>query len=268
MLLNIVHDTHYRYTTPVRHSIQVLRLTPRPDPLQRILHWNISAPRRLWSAADAYGNRSHTLVVSEPHEDIRVVAQGVVEVTPPAQAGLLPHAPERLSPLVFLTATALTAADEAVRSFADRHCNGAPTSVEDLLQLATAVAAVLAYRSGITESHTPAGVALAHGFGVCQDHAHLFIACCRLRGVPARYVSGYVEVAEDPHAASHAWAEAWLPDTGWVSVDVTHGNLVTDHHCSLAVGRDFDSASPLRGVRTGGGGEALEVRVVVDTGQQ
>ena len=109
MLLDIVHETLYRYTTPVRHSIQVLRLTPRPDPLQRVRHWRISAPKRTWAGDDAYGNRCHTLVVSESHHEIRVVVEGTVEVAAPAQPGVLPVAPERLSPLVYLTSTPLTA---------------------------------------------------------------------------------------------------------------------------------------------------------------
>lgn len=263
MLLNISHETHYRYTTPVRHSIQMLRLTPRADPLQRLMHWNIQAPKRLWAGDDAYGNRYHTLVVSEPHTEIKVVAQGVVDVAAPARAGLLPLATERLSPLAFLMATPLTEPVPAVRAFADARFPASLKDAADFLPLANAIAGTLDYRSGITESHTSAGEALAHGYGVCQDHAHLFIACCRLKNVPARYVSGYVEVGDSDHAASHAWTQAWLPDLGWVSIDVTHGVLVTDRHCGLAVGRDFESASPIRGVRTGGGGETLGVAVSV-----
>lgn len=267
MRLNIFHETRYSYTTPVRHSIQMLRLTPRADPLQRVMQWNIQAPKRLWAGDDAYGNHYHTLVVSEPHTEIKVVAQGVVEVTAPARPGLLPMMSERLSPLAFLMATPLTEPVAAVRAFADARFPTSLSEAADFLPLAHAIAGALDYRSGITESHTSAGEALAHGYGVCQDHAHLFIACCRLKNVPARYVSGYVEVGDSELAASHAWTQAWLPDLGWVSVDVTHGVLVTDHHCGLAIGRDFDSASPIRGVRTGGSGETLGVTVSVLTGQ-
>lgn len=267
MLLNIFHETHYKYTTPVRHSIQMLRLTPRADPLQRVLQWDIQAPKRLWAGDDAYGNRYHTLVVSELHTEIRVVAQGLVDVTAPAQAGLLPLMKERLSPLAFMMHTPLTDPDAAVRAFADAHFPGKLNSPEDFLPLAHAIADSLTYRAGVTESHTPVHQALEHGYGVCQDHAHLFIACCRLKNVPARYVSGYVEVGDSDQVASHAWAQAWLPELGWVSVDVSHGNLITDHHCALAIGRDFASASPIRGVRTGGAGESLDVSVYVSIAQ-
>jgi transglutaminase-like putative cysteine protease len=102
---------------------------------------------------------------------------------------------------------------------------------------------------------------------VCQDHAHLFIACCRARGVPARYVSGYVDPGHDEEAASHAWADVWVEGDGWVSVDITHRVLARERHCRLAVGRDYLSAAPVRGVRTGGGDESLHVEVSVRSGQ-
>jgi len=100
---------------------------------------------------------------------------------------------------------------------------------------------------------------LAHG--VCQDQAHVFIACCRARGVPARYVSGYVYPGDAPHSASHAWADVYLADHGWISIDVTHRMFASDSLCRLAVGRDYMSASPVRGVRIGGGEESMDVRV-------
>jgi transglutaminase-like putative cysteine protease len=96
---------------------------------------------------------------------------------------------------------------------------------------------------------------------VCQDQAHVFIACCRARGIPARYVSGYVHPGDAPHAASHAWADAYLPEQGWISIDVTHRRFASSSLCRLAIGRDYLSASPVRGVRIGGGDETMEARV-------
>ncbi len=123
------------------------------------------------------------------------------------------------------------------------------------------------YQSGITEVTSTAAHALELGRGVCQDHAHLFIACCRARGVPARYVSGYVDPGHDEEAASHAWADVWVEGEGWVSVDVTHRVFARERHCRLAIGRDYLSAAPVRGVRTGGGDETLHVEVSVRSGQ-
>jgi transglutaminase-like putative cysteine protease len=206
------------------------------------------------------------LVVRQPHSEVTVAVTGTVEIDAPSHPGLLPAVAERLSPLTYLAATRLTEADPAIEEMAASHLPGRPDSPRPLLALADAIEDSISYRTGVTHASTTAAQALAAGFGVCQDHAHLFIACCRSRGIPARYVSGYVDPGEVQHAASHAWVDAWLPATGWVSVDVTHRTLVSDRHCRLAVGRDYDSASPVRGLRTGGGEEAMRVavRVVAD----
>ena len=119
----------------------------------------------------------------------------------------------------------------------------------------------------MTDVTTAANQVLAMGHGVCQDHAHLFLACARGLGVPARYVSGYLYTTAE-HAASHAWADIWLPGAGWTSVDITNRQFASECHCRLAVARDYDSASPVRGVRNGGGEESMEVTVQVQTAAQ
>jgi transglutaminase-like putative cysteine protease len=266
MRLSIHHETLYRYSAPVRHSTQVLRLTPRSEPHQRILRWNVRAPSRLVPALDAFGNLSHTLVVREPHSAIRVMVSGVVDIAAPARPGALASSGERLSPLAFLAPTRLTRPNPELIAFAARHLPERAAGAQAFLALAEAIEDAVAYRPGTTQTTTTAAEVLTAGNGVCQDHAHLFIACCRIRGVPARYVSGYIDPGDVDHAASHAWVDAWS-ETGWISVDVTHRMLVSDRHCRLAVGRDYDSASPVRGVRVGGGEEVLQVDVRVDADQ-
>ena len=258
MRLSIRHETTYRYTTPAHYSIQQLRLTPRVEPQQRVLNWQIDAPGRLQRFTDAYGNVTHTMVLTAPHDSIRVVVTGSVDIG----AGGADPTDRDLSPLVFAVATPLTAADEPVREFAKRHLRNKDRPA-DYLALAESVCAAVAYESGITEVTSTAAHALEIGRGVCQDHAHLFIACCRAAGIPARYVSGYVDPGHSDQAASHAWAEVWIEGEGWVSVDVTHRVLAREQHCRLAIGRDYLSAAPVRGVRTGGGEESLRVQVSV-----
>jgi transglutaminase-like putative cysteine protease len=260
MRLSIRHETTYRYTTPAHYSIQQLRLTPRVEPHQRVLSWRIDAPGRLQRFTDAYGNVTHTMVLTAPHDAIRVVVTGSVDIG--AFTGGVDHPDRELSPLVFSVATPLTAADEAVHAFAARHLRKKDRTA-DFLALAEGICAAVAYESGITEVTSTAAHALEVGRGVCQDHAHLFIACCRAVGVPARYVSGYVDPGHSDQAASHAWAEVWIEGEGWVSVDVTHRELAREQHCRLAIGRDYLSAAPVRGVRTGGGEESLRVQVSV-----
>ncbi|WP_286891962.1 transglutaminase family protein [Achromobacter sp. UBA2119] len=262
----ITHVTHYRYTAPVNYSIQTLRLTPRDDEHQRVLRWHIEAPGELDKQVDAFGNITHTLTLNQPHSDIELRVSGQVLVAPLTR-GVLGSEDSRLPVHAYCVPTRLTQADETILAFARAVLpNGLSTS-DDILKLATAIHGRVAYVPGTTDVTTAADQVLALGLGVCQDHAHLFLACVRGLAVPARYVSGYLYTTAE-HAASHAWADVWLPDVGWTSVDITNNQFASECHCRLAVGRDYDSASPVRGVRTGGGEESMEISVQVQVGAQ
>lgn len=265
MQLSIRHETRYSYSTPLSYSIQMLRLAPRDEPQQRVRRWQIQTPGERHDFLDAFGNRNQMITLGGPHQEICLIASGEVEVAPLIN-GRLP-AKETLSPLVFTTSNRLTQQTPAIAEFAHRHL---PLSRRNLpaayLQLADAIRAAVAYESGITVVTTTAADALRAERGVCQDHAHLFIACCQVHGIAARYVSGYIDPGDTPHAESHAWVDVWIDDgidAGWVSIDVTHARYASDAHCRLAVGRDYESAAPVRGVRRGGGMESLWVRVDV-----
>ena len=258
MQLSILHRTHYRYAAPVSYSIQQLRLTPRDEPHQRTLRWKVKTPVQATAARDAYGNLVHTLTLTRAHEEVEIEARGEVEVDA-LHEGRLGEAAGAPPPLSYLAHTPLTAPDDALRDFAARHLSSSTRHA--LLDLAHAIAGTIAYLPGTTEVTSTAAQAFALGNGVCQDHAHVFIAACRLRGLPARYVSGYVHPSDAPHAASHAWADVFLDGDGWISIDVTHRAYASQHLCRLAVGRDYATAGPVRGVRVGGGDETLEVRV-------
>lgn len=267
MHLAIRHETVYHFSQPASYTIQLVRLTPRGDGRQRIRNWFIETPGRRHRHVDAFDNICHTLVVETPHDELRVAVHGVVEVGELVDGRLdTPmHVEEAAVPReVFLVPTDLTRADASIRTFVDDalpHGIAAPT---DLLRLAEAISDRVVYTSGATAVTTDAAGALALGRGVCQDHAHIMLAACRLLHVPARYVSGYIHPGETEHTASHAWVDVWLPETGWLSVDVTHAQWASGLHCRIAIGRDYDSASPVRGVRTGGGEERMQVDVAVD----
>ena len=130
--------------------------------------------------------------------------------------------------------------------------------------LAEAVHEAVRYTTSSSDVQSPAADAFKSGEGVCQDHAHVFIASARAVGMPARYVSGYLYTGDSSDAASHAWVDAWLgPEVGWQSIDVTHRRPAVGNYCRLAVGRDYLDAAPVRGVRHGGGGERMEANVLV-----
>jgi transglutaminase-like putative cysteine protease len=124
------------------------------------------------------------------------------------------------------------------------------------------------YQPGITHAATAATEAFGARAGVCQDHAHIFVACCRRLSVPARYVSGYLGTEADGRMASHAWAEAWLEGEGWRSYDIANRLRPAGRHVRVAVGLDYLDACPVRGFRRGGIGESLEVEVRVNDTQQ
>ena len=264
MQLSIRHETVYRYTAPQAYSIQQLHITPRAEAQQGVLSWHISTPGHCHAYTDAYGNLSHMLTLNEPHQAVTIVAEGVVATTLLPGGRLDNH--ESLSPLIFTMPTRLTEPTEAIRAFAAGFLPDPPgrTTSADLMKLAEHIVGAVAYQSGATSVITTAHDAMLLGAGVCQDHAHLFLACCHARGVPARYVSGYIDPESTGHAASHAWIDAWVSEgsfAGWVSIDVTHARLMTDAYCRLAIGRDYDSAAPVRGMRRGGGEENMRVDV-------
>ena len=260
MRFSILHRSTYRYTTPVIYSIQHLRLTPRDEPHQRTLRWRLKTPGKPTSAPDAYGNVVHTLALTHAHRDVEIEARGEVEIDA-LDDGRLDEIAGGPPPLSYLVNTPLTEPDEGVRDLAERRLQGA--SAHALLEFACAVCDAIDYQVGTTEVTSTAAEALKLGRGVCQDHAHVFIAACRARGLPARYVSGYVHPGDAPHAASHAWADVYLRDTGWVSIDVTHRGFASEHLCRLAVGRDYADIRPVNGTYRGRGTRKLIVEVQV-----
>ena len=260
MQLHIRHETRYRYDRPVKYSVQSLHLTPRRDPSQRSLNWSISAPGRRLEQVDAYGNISHLLTIEEPHREISILVAGVVETSDiEARQDDGP-----LSPLAYLAPTKLTAANDEIKSFAQSSLASIASPRDRALALAQAVSDAVRYKSGSTDVYDTAAAAFKNGAGVCQDHAHVYIASARSIGIPARYVSGYIFTGDPNDAASHAWVDVWLGnEEGWQSMDVTHTRPAIRTYCRLAVGRDYLDAAPVRGVRQGGGGEVMEANVTV-----
>lgn len=263
MILTINHETVYRYESAVRHSTQYLRLTPQDGDGQRVLEWRLDLPAPAFSTRDSHGNVLHVMTLDMPHDEIRIRAVGIVETEEGDRmcfgAG---------DPRPFLRATPLTAMSQEMTAFAERFREREP-GVDGVERLAHAVHAWLAYDTGATGAATPAADAFALARGVCQDHAQVFIACCRHLGIPARYVSGYLHAAglrQEQHQASHAWAEAWLGDRWW-SFDVANRCRAGGAHLKLAVGMDYLDACPVRGMRRGGGAEQMRADVSVQEAQ-
>lgn len=263
MQVRISHRTTYHYQEPVKYSAQTLRLTPRREGEQHTLAWSIQAPGRRAEQVDAHGNITHLLTLEEPHREISIVVFGVVEIARSSDV-LRERGP--LSPLAYLAPTTLTAASDRIVALARDHLDGDGPVRQRLYALAKGVCAAVRYQPGTTTVEDPGAAALERGEGVCQDQAHVLIACCRSMGIPARYVSGYLCSGPTGATASHAWVEAWLSEEqGWHGIDVTHAQPAGVGHCRIAVGRDYLDAAPVRGVRSGGGPEVMDVSVTATT---
>jgi transglutaminase-like putative cysteine protease len=254
MKLTIDHTTHYTYQTVVRASTQYLRLTPRDSARQKVLEWKVEMPGTQVQTIDGFGNVLHVLTIDRPVEEIRIRASGVVETRAGDEEGADPRP---LSPLVFTRGTLLTRMDASLAAFAEHYRRRAGLP-DGLAGLASGILRKMPFKPGDTHVSSSAAEAFGIGSGVCQDHAHVFIACCRHFGVPARYVSGYVYSPghADAHVASHAWAEAWVAER-WRSFDIANGCPAGEDHVRVAIGADYNDACPIRGVRTGGGIEAM-----------
>ena len=257
MRLSIEHRTEYCYETPVSHSTQYLRLTPKSSSRQRVLSWDLDMPDGATRSTDGFGNILHVLTMDKPHNAIAIAARGEVEIIDE----YLEDDDQRLSPLVYQRFTQITRADPMIRDFALRFAGSAPQ--QRLAELSAALLQLMPYVPGSTVVSSTATEAFSAGRGVCQDHTHVFLSCCRVLGIPARYVSGYLYTDDSNHVASHAWAEAWL-DNRWHTFDVTNQTIEPTHHLKLAVGLDYLDACPVRGVRYGGGLESMQAFALVE----
>lgn len=266
MLVSVRHSTHYTYGGPGSHAVQRLRLTPSDTRGQIVRRWAIEAEGIEHAAEylDGFGNRVHLITHCKPFDEITITAMGEVETMD--TGGVVGEFGEA-NPQLFLNPTPLTQSSAAIDALAD-DLPGRGT-LDRLHALLEAVARRVRYVTDATGSLTTAAQAFEAGEGVCQDHAHIFIAAARRLGIPARYVCGYLHMDSEEHAvAHHAWAEAHVRSLGWVGFDPANDICPTDRYVRLACGFDAPSAAPITGTRRGGGAEALNVDVVVRQQQQ
>jgi transglutaminase-like putative cysteine protease len=270
MRIRVVHETIYTYEQPARGLVQVLRLTPRDHDGQYVRTWRIdtTVDGRLTAREDGFGNVVHWFTPDEPADALTIRVTG--EVDTDDTNGIVRGTVERLPDQFYLRDTDLCAASPELHAFAERVATEGDGAVLALLhRLMGAVHGAVAYEPGPASSAVPAAKALAAGSGVCQDLAHVFIAAARHIGVPARYVAGY-RARDDGQAdveAPHGWVEALVPDLGWVAFDPCYDVSPADNYIRVATGLDYLGAAPIRGSRTGGGTETLDVKLRVEQGR-
>ncbi len=264
MRLRIAHTTVRRYDPPATGVIQVLRLTPRNHEGQSVIRWRIdvSADVRLAAHEDAFGNLIHVFTADGPLDSLAVDVDG--EVQTENTNGVVRGAVERFPPPLFLRDTALTQADAAIRDFAQRIATASAGNVLDRLH---AILHHLHEACALSEEPSPqptnAPEAYARKCGSPGDLTHVFMAAAHSLDVPARYVAGYRCAADAVRPdGAHAWAEAFVPDLGWVGFDPTNGVCPSDAYVRVAIGLDALGAAPVRGMRYGA--ETLAVAIKVD----
>lgn len=290
---DLVHRTTYTYVAPVTDSYGRTTMTPRDLPGQSVLAATVDVeppPADTASHIDYYGNRTTYYGVTRAHTRLVVTARSTIEVsrvaatleslpvvtwedtarsvaTGDSAAAVSPDVLVALRELA-LPSTHAVPGDEVRAWAAPSFTPGRPLG-DLLVDLAHRIRTELTYRSGSTTVSTTQAQLLAQGAGVCQDFAHLMIAALRAHGLPARYVSGYIETRPPAGReklrgadASHAWVSAWVPGAGWVDIDPTNDQFVDDRYVVLGWGRDYQDVPPLRGVIfTEGSGSRLSVAV-------
>ena len=273
MILNVRHVTRYIFDEPVRGIVQSQKLWPASCASQRVLSWAVTSEGCMRGAGftDSAGDRVELASWRGPVSEIEIEVTGQVETID--LFGVLRDHREKVPPSAYLRATRSVAPDKGLRALSDEALGGmdSASDLDRAHALCRAVSAAIAYRPGETEAHTTAAEALAGGAGVCQDHAHALIAVAHVAGIPARYVTGYLQSdgAGASHEASHAWAELHVPTLGWVGFDPANACCPDERYIRLGSGGDAQEAAPIRGMVQGAVPvEQLVVEVVVTAGQQ
>jgi len=280
---HLVHITEFHYDGPVSESYNEVRLRPMTDDKQSCLSFRLTTnpTSQAKSYQDAFGNWVHQFNVLKEHRHLKIETDSVVlrmdvpEIPPLTTLEQLDAAHEELNEEFYdylvdsKYVPHLAALDELIAD-AESKSGGSAFGFAEAASLL--IHERFQYVKGATHVQSSIEDALRVGAGVCQDFAHLLLGAARKRGMPARYVSGYLvpERANNPQAAleeviggqaSHAWVEVFIPGCGWMALDPTLGMAVGPRHVRIAYGRDYGDAAPVRGLYNGHAGQRLSVDV-------
>ena len=264
MRLKISHVSRYIYETPPPYGLQQLRLSPRARAGQTILSWNldIEGGRKQAEFRDQNDNIVTLVSLLPDKHEIIVECEGVVETED--RTGMFGLHDGRAPIWYYQRVTPLTQPGPKLRELLSALGKGFDNDVARLHGLSDLILSKVQYDIGQTSSATSSEAAIDLGHGVCQDHAHIFVTAARQLGFPARYVSGYLMMDERVEQdAGHAWAEAFVPNLGWIGFDVSNGICPDDRYVQVACGLDAAEAAPITGITLGSRGESLSVTLQV-----
>jgi len=277
MKLHVLHRTHYAYRTPVRDSLNEIRLQPVETDNQKVESFALkitpfTQPRH---QLDFYHNHVHRFDILAPHNLLDVEASSVVftkEPADPAEGMLVPLASmgkclEQAGCYDFLQPSMYVSLDADAVAIATQVTEGCADTWSAVLAVKRFIHDKFQYQPAVTNVHTKMSEALRLRQGVCQDFTHVMIGLCRSLKIPARYVSGYLYNGPADQLkgaqASHAWLEVFLPGHGWIGIDPTNRLRTGERHVKIATGRDYSDVSPMRGTYRGTGERNLRVEVLV-----
>lgn len=282
MKIDIIHETRYFYSAPVRESVMELWLQPLALPHQRLVSFEIvTEPRaKMFKYTDWLGNEVFHFDVPASHDGLIIRSHATVETQVPA---LLPLAVEpgewkrmkegyvEAAYFDFMQPSRFVEDSDHLTRFMQEHdlLDRPPNPMTGLRQLNDEIYSAFDYTPGFTAADSPIDSALEHKKGVCQDFAHIMLAVARRWGIPSRYVSGYLARSGEANErsvpdASHAWVECYLPSVGWVGFDPTNDMLAGERHVVVAYGRDYADVPPTRGVLKGEADSEMVVAVSVN----
>jgi transglutaminase-like putative cysteine protease len=287
MKYRIIHRTVYDYSEPVTVSHHAARLQPSEGGGQSVTEFGLEIrprPERLTQRLDYFGNALAVFSIREQHPSLEVTATSCVEVRCPVSLAIAlsppcgevarrfrdPVQPRDASAYEFVMESPLIRLNSAMGKWAQRSFGPQTPLLSGVSELMGRIYEGFTFDPEATDVATPLEEVWERRRGVCQDFAHVAIACLRSVGIPARYVSGYLRTIPPPGKerlqgadASHAWISVHCPINGWVDFDPTNDLLVGEDHLRVAIGRDFSDVSPLSGVLTGGGNHVVRVGVDV-----
>ena len=268
MIHSINHQTVFEYETMPQSVVQRLHLTPLGTTQQHVIDWDIevNGGTIVLKTADYHGNRVHLCNQHSKLQKFQIICRGQVNVID--TNGIVGKHDNDVPIAMFKNATSLTLPGPRLRQLG-KDMNKLMRSNHDdeinvLHELSARISAFIKYTKGKTDTSTTAEMAMEIGAGVCQDHAHAFIAVARYLGFGARYVSGYLLMRDKKiQNASHAWAEVFTKGLGWVGFDISNGISPDDRYVKLASGFDYADVAPLSGVRFGSGEEQIATQIII-----
>ena len=281
MLFEVTHTTEYSYETPVSHSLNEVRLTPRTLTNQEVGKTKILVepePAFIHQRRDYYGNEATSFELFERHDHLEVRAESVVDVRPeifePSPSiswedacRLIAEYPDStcIGASEFIYPSPYIPSLRALEGYARSSFTSGRSLLEAAQELTRRIHKDFQYRPHSTSIGVDLNDVMKHRRGVCQDFAHVMIGALRSRQLAARYVSGYVRPGPKVQGAqaSHAWVSIFFPGNGWIGFDPTNNLMVSDSHVTLAWGRDYGDVTPVRGISLGGGGQTVNVEVYV-----